>query len=299
MRLNKNILLLHFTVFIWGFTGILGALISVSAYELVWYRMLIAGISLWIYLVYKKIPMQLDARQSLRLLGIGAIVGLHWFFFYHSIKTSTVSVALICLSSSALSTGLISPLIQKSRFSIVDLITGLLIVAGILMIFHFESRYTEGIIYGLICALLASVFTILNEIEVKKNHSALISFYEMAGGFMLISLYLFFTRNQESYQLLLNSSDIFYLIILGTVCTAFAYVSGVAVMKELSAFTVVLTTNLEPLYGIGMAWIIFGTREQMTPGFYTGASLILGTVFLYPFVKNYFNKRRSTLAHNS
>lgn len=293
MHLNKNLLLLHITVFIWGFTAILGALISVSAYELVWYRMLIASLSLMIYEhFWVKTETKLSLKRQLKLLGIGGIVALHWFFFYHSIKTSTISVALVCLSSSALFTSFLSPIFNKKKhISIVDLVIGTVIILGIILIFSFESRYTEGIIYGLMASFFATVFTILNEIEVKGLKASTIGKYEMIGGFIGVSLYMLLTNTQNHYHLSISSSDLIYLIVLGTVCTALAYVMGVAVMKELSAYTVVLTTNLEPVYGIILAVIIFGKRELMTAGFYQGAAIILVSVFVYPFVKTYFNRK--------
>lgn len=291
MHLNKNLLLLHITVFIWGFTAILGELITVSAYELVWYRMLIAAVSLGFYEKYLfKDRHTIDRKKALKLIGIGGIVALHWFFFYHSIKTSTISVALICLSSTALFTSFLSPIFNKSRkFSLIDLLTGLVIIVGIVLIFHFESGYTEGIIYGLICSFMAAMFTILNEIEVKGLAASTIGYYEMLGGFVFMSIYLFATSFTTDYNFALSLSDSIYLIILGTVCTAMAYVFGVAVMKEISAYTVVLTTNLEPVYGIILAFLIFGKSELMTVGFYQGAIIILAAVFIYPFVKKRFN----------
>lgn len=293
MHLNRNLLLLHITVFIWGFTAIFGALITVSAYELVWYRMLIASISLFAYeYFFVKSDSALSNKRRLKLLGIGGIVALHWFFFYHSIKTSTISVALVCLSSSALFTSFLSPIFNKKKeISLVDLIIGLVIIIGIILIFSFETKYTEGIIYGLLASLFATIFTILNEIEVKGLKASTIGKYEMLGGFIGISIYMLLTNSQHPYQMQISSSDLMYLIILGTVCTALAYVMGVAVMKELSAYTVVLTTNLEPVYGIILAVIIFGKKELMTAGFYQGAAIILLAVFVYPFVKTYFKHR--------
>lgn len=293
MHLNRNLLLLHITVFIWGFTAIFGALITVSAYELVWYRMLIASISLFAYeYFFVKSYSALSNKRRLKLLGIGGIVALHWFFFYHSIKTSTISVALVCLSSSALFTSFLSPIFNKKKeISLVDLIIGLVIIIGIVLIFSFETKYTEGIIYGLLASLFATIFTILNEIEVKGLKASTIGKYEMLGGFIGISIYMLLTNSQHPYQMQISSSDLMYLIILGTVCTALAYVMGVAVMKELSAYTVVLTTNLEPVYGIILAVIIFGKKELMTAGFYQGAAIILLAVFVYPFVKTYFKHR--------
>lgn len=292
MHLNKNLLILHATVFIWGFTAILGALISVSAYELVWYRMLIASISLIVYeRFWNPIKPVLSSKKQLKLLLIGSIVALHWFFFYHSIKTSTISVALVCLSSTALFTSFLSPIFnKKSKLSIVDIVIGLVIIVGIIFIFSFETQYTEGIICGLIASFAAALFTIFNEVEVKDIPASTIGSYEMIGGFITMCIYMLATESRANYQLNISLSDWMYLILLGTVCTALAYVLGVAVMKELSAYTVVLTTNLEPVYGIVLAVLIFGKKELMTLGFYQGAAIILVSVFVYPFVKRYFNR---------
>jgi drug/metabolite transporter (DMT)-like permease len=286
LHLNKNLLVLHLTVFIWGFTAILGQLISIAALELVWYRMLIACISLFIYHIWTKKSLKLAQKDLFKMLGIGGIVALHWFFFYHSIKTSTISVALVCLSSSALFTSFLSPFYTKQKTSALDLGIGLIIIAGIILIFHFETSYTTGIIYGLLASLMASLFTILNEKAVKKIEPASISFYEMLGGLAFLSTYMALNPRGEHFQMQISNSDLIYLLILGTICTAIAYVMGVAVMKELSAYTVVLTTNLEPLYGIVLAYLIFGSKELMSAGFYQGAALILLAVFSYPFIKS-------------
>lgn len=289
MHLSRNLILLHITVFIWGFTAILGALINMPAMELVWWRMLIAALSLFAYLLYKKQPILLEPINILKLTGIGGIVALHWIFFFQSIKVSNVSVALVCLSSTALFTSFLSPIINRKGFSVLDLSVGLVIIGGIYLIFHFETRYTEGIMYGLGTALLASLFTIINEKQIRNREAVMISFYEMLGGFLIISMYLLATFHSSDYHLSLNLSDFVYLMLLGTVCTAVAYVTGVSVMKEISAYTVVLTTNLEPVYGIVLAFFIFGEKEHMTPGFYAGALIILLSVFVYPILKRRFN----------
>lgn len=256
--------------------------------------MLIATLSLAIYdHFWNKERVKLNAKQIWKLMGIGVIVAIHWFFFYHSIKNSTIAIALVCLSSTALFTTFLSPIFnKKDSFSWLNLLTGLVIMLGIALIFNFESGYKAGIIYGLIAALSAALFTILNEIEVQGIPASTIGKYEMLGGFLAISVYLGLSASEANYHFALSASDLIYLLILGTVCTAFAYVMGVAVMKELSAFTVVLITNLEPVYGIVLGLLIFGDRELMSPGFYQGAALIMGTVFSYPFIRNWLQARK-------
>ena len=290
MHLNKNLLKLHFTIFIWGFTAILGALILLPALELVWYRMLIATISLFGYIILSKQHERLSAKTIFRLAGIGVIVALHWLCFFHSIKVSTISVALVSLSSTALFTGFIDPMVNGKKISVLDILIALVIIIGIAIIFSFETQYTTGILFGLASAFLASVFTIMNSKQIQNRNAVIISAYEMAGGFLFLTIYLLATSGTAIVSAAIPVSDLIYLLLLGTICTAFAYVLGVMVMKTLSPYTVVLTTNLEPVYGILMAFFFFGDDKKMTIEFYVGALLILLAVFSYPVLKRRFKK---------
>jgi drug/metabolite transporter (DMT)-like permease len=284
--LNRNLLILHATVFIWGFTGILGALISVSAVQMVWYRVLIATLTLFLYFTLSKTSIKVSKKQFLQFFLTGSIVALHWILFFHAIKVSTVSVTLVCLSSFTLFTALLEPLIKRQRILVADIVIGLIIILGIYMIFKFEARYTLGIVFGLSAALAGSIFSIINSTFVQRTDAKIIGFYEMAGAFFWITLYRLFDRSLLTETFHLDGSDWLYLILLGTICTALAYVAGVSVMRTLSAFRVALITNLEPVYGIILAFIFFGNKEKMTLGFYIGAILILGAVFLYPIYKS-------------
>lgn len=286
---NKNLLILHFTVFIWGFTGILGALISVDAVQMVWYRVLIATVTLFIYFKFSKKSLKVTRKQFLKFFFTGAIVALHWIFFFHAIKVSTVSVTLVCLSSFTLFTAILEPLIKKQRIQIPDIIIGLIIILGIYLIFKFESKYTAGIIFGLSAALASSLFGTINSVLVQKSDALVISFYEITGAFIWISLYRLTDQSLLTEHFNLSATDWLYLTLLGTICTALAYVAGVSVMRTISAFQVALITNLEPVYGILLAFIFFGTKETMSVGFYLGAVIILGAVFLYPIYKKRSN----------
>ncbi len=288
---TRNLVILHITVLVWGFTGILGALISISATHLVWYRVLIAFLTLYFYFRFSKTKLRVSRETFLKLFFTGAIVGTHWILFFQSIKTSTVSVALVCLSSLTLFTAVLEPIFKKQKIAPVDIFTGVLIIVGIYMIFKFESRYTFGIISGLLSALCASIFSIINSKQVKNRPAPIISFYELVGAWFWISLYMLL-RGEFTTEMKLNASDLIYLLLLGTVCTSIAYVAGVAVMKELTAFRVALITNLEPVYGIILAFLFFGKREQMTGGFYAGAVIVLTAIFLYPVLKNQMLKRQ-------
>ncbi|WP_432714595.1 DMT family transporter [Pedobacter sp.] len=282
---NKNLFILHFTVFIWGFTGILGALISINAVQMVWYRVLIATATLFLYFMLSKTSIKVTKKQFLQYFFTGSIVALHWVLFFHAIKVSTVSVTLVCLSSFTLFTAILEPLIKKKAIHKGDIFIGLVIILGIYLIFKFESQYTLGIISGLSAALASTIFSIINSTLIHQSEAKIIGFYEMAGALFWITLYRLAdgTLLHETFDISLH--DWLYLTILGTICTALAYVAGVSVMRTLSAFRVALITNLEPVYGIIIAFIFFGSKETMTPGFYMGAVLILGAVFLYPIYK--------------
>ncbi|WP_432708056.1 DMT family transporter [Pedobacter sp.] len=284
---NKNLYILHATVFIWGFTGILGALISIDAVQMVWYRVLIATASLFLYFIFTKTSLKITKKQFLQYFFTGSIVALHWVLFFHAIKVSTVSVTLVCLSSFTLFTAILEPLIKKQAVEKADVFIGMVIILGIYLIFKFESQYTLGIIFGLSAALASSLFSIINSTLIQKSEAKIIGFYEMAGAFFWVTLYRLFDQSLVTETFNLSLTDWFYLFILGTVCTALAYVAGVSVMRTLSAFRVALITNLEPVYGIILAFLFFGKQEAMTFGFYIGAVLILGSVFLYPVYKKH------------
>jgi drug/metabolite transporter (DMT)-like permease len=290
--LNKNLLILHFTVFIWGFTSILGALISIAPVQLVWYRVLIALVSLFLYFKFNKTAFRVNQKTFFNLFFTGALVGGHWILFFASIKLSTVPVTLVCLSSITIFTAIFEPLINKTRISKLEIIAGLLIISGIFLIFKFETQYTKGIILGLVSAVCASLFSIINSKQVKQYEAPVIAFYELTGAFFWASAYLFLTGGFHN-SMVLKNADIGYLLLLGTICTSLAYVAGVSVMRELSAFRVALVTNLEPVYGILMSFLFFGDNNKMTTGFWVGALIILSTIFLFPVAQTRIRNRVS------
>jgi drug/metabolite transporter (DMT)-like permease len=292
--LNKNLVILHFTVFIWGFTGILGALITISAVNLVWYRVLIAAVSLFLYFKFNKTAFRVTSKTFLKLIFTGALVGGHWILFFASIKLSTVAVTLVCLSSITLFTAIFEPIINKTRISKLEILAGSLIITGIILIFKFETQYTKGIIAGLTSAVFASLFAIINSRLVKKNEAPVIAFYELSGALLWITIFLLCTHGFNK-SMLLKNTDIGYLLILGTICTSLAYVAGVSVMRELSAFRVALITNLEPVYGIILSFVFFGDMNKMSAGFWVGAVIILSTILLYPVTQKHISRRKNRL----
>lgn len=281
---HRSILMLHFTVLIWGFTGVLGSLISIPALQLVWYRVLIAGLSLVAYHLITRQSIQIPTKDKLKFMAIGLLVGLHWYLFFEAIKVSTVSVTLVSLSSLTLFTAILEPIYYKRKLSIADIVVGLFIIFGIYLIFKFEIQYWLGITLGLGAAACASVFSIMNGKHVKETKPSIITQYEMLGALIGLSVVLVCTGNFNEYMIL-NLKDFVFIFILGSICTALAYVMGVAVMKELSAFTVALVTNLEPVYGIILAFFFIGSTEKMSTGFYMGAIIVLAAVFIYPTIR--------------
>lgn len=274
---------LHFIVLIYGFTAILGKLISIDAVNLVWYRMLIAAVSIYLFLRIKKIPVQLPIKDIARFLLIGLLVAAHWISFFGAIKLSNVSVTLGCLASTTLFTSILEPVFYRKRINPVEFLIGLLIIAGLYLIFQFEFQYWKGIVTAIISAFLAGLFTVLNKKEVEKFSARVISMYEMIGGVAGISFYLLLQNDNTYIISSLPADDLVYLLLLGIVCTAFAYVAQVDVMRKLTAYVVSLTINLEPVYGILFAFLIFGESELMSLGFYIGTLLILLSVLGYPY----------------
>ena len=282
----KNYLQLHFIVFIWGFTAILGALISIDAVPLVWYRMGLAVVFIGIYFLFKKKQIKVDNKTLLKFIFSGVVIALHWITFFMAIKVSNVSIALVTMSTGAFFTSLIEPIIFKRRIRCIELLLGLIVIIGLYVIFNFETQYYMGIVYALASAFLAALFSVLNGLYVKKNDPGVISFYQLLFGVLFVTAYLGYKGlfTLEFFRLPIN--DWFYLLVLSSICTAYAFIVSVKIMKYISPYTVMLTINLEPVYAIILALIIFGDKEKMKPEFYLGALIVLGVVLLNGILKN-------------
>ena len=283
---TKNYLLLHLIVFIWGFTAILGALITIDAIPLVFFRMGLAVIFIAIYFLFKKKSFYVDKRGLLKFLITGIIIALHWIFFFKAVKVSNVSVALVTMSTGAFFTSLIEPIFFKRKIKLLEIILGLLVIAGLYIIFNFESQYKLGIIYALISSFLGSLFAVLNGLFIKKYNADSISLYQLLFGTLFVTVYLFLNNSFSISFFSLQKSDWIYLFVLSSICTAYAFIVSVKVMKYLSPYTVMLTINLEPVYAIILALFIFGDKEKMNPEFYLGACIILGVVLINGIIKN-------------
>ena len=282
---TKSYIKLNWIVFIWGFTAILGRLITLDALPLVWYRMLFAVFFIFLYNKYTKTTLKFPKKVILKFLVAGLVIALHWFTFFRAIKVSNVSITLACLSTGAFFASIIEPIFFKKKIIWYEIFFGLLVVVGLSIIFNVEGQYSEGIILALISAFLSASFAVINSKFVENYEPKVISFYELLGGVLFFSLFLLGSSsfNADFFQISLN--DFMYLLILSSVCTAYAFIASTSVMKFLSPYTVMLTINLEPIYGILLAVLIFKDKEQMSSTFYLGAFIILITVILNAVIK--------------
>ncbi len=288
----KSYLHLHLIVFIWGFTAILGELISLDALPLVWFRMLMAVGFIAIFIFYKKTDLTIPRKTLLAFLFLGLVIALHWLTFFKAIKVSNVSVTLACLSTGAFFASFLEPILYKRKVIWYEVFFGLLVVGGLYIIFNFEGDYYLGIILALLSAFLSALFSVINGKYAKMYDSTVISFYELTGGVLCFSVYLLLTNSFSGEFFMLKPSDWLYLIILSSICTAYAFIASVKVMKFISPYTVMLTINLEPVYGIILALLIFKDKEKMSPEFYLGAVIILLTVILNGIIKYRLRNRR-------
>ena len=290
---NKNLLLLHFIVFIWGWSPILGKLIKLEgiiAFQLVWIRMLLTVITVGIYLLMIRQSIALVKKDILQLVGIGAIIAFHWFCFYHAINVSNVSVTLVAFATGTLFTSIIEPIFYKRKIIRYELGFGMIIIGAIAMIFKVETQYALGIIFGMLAALTSSFFTVFNGLLVRRIPSSVIAFYELGGGFLALTIYLLFAGEFSASFFDVKPMGLLWVTILSVLGTAFPFIASVNLMKKISPYTVTLTVNLETIYGIIIAFILWKKDEAMTPGFYVGTMIILAVIFGNALLKNYIKK---------
>jgi len=283
---GKNILQLHFIVFIFGFTSVLGALISISAHPITIYRMGIASFFLALFIFfYDKNKFKLRKVLIIKILICGLIIALHWITFFYAIKISNVSITVSMMSSAAFLTSLIEPLFFKKKFLLYELILGILSLFGVSIIFNAEIKYIDGLIVALISSVLVSVFTILNSRIVIKNSSITISFYELFIGFLFSLFYYYLFIDTSLFLEKINYQDLIFLLILGVICTSYAFTKSVDLIKYLKPFTIMMIINMEPVYAILISLLIFGESEYLSINFYIGFIIILISVIINGFFK--------------
>ncbi len=279
--MKSAFLKLHVSILLAGFTGIFGKLITLNEGLLVWYRMLFTTFFMLMVLwIYKRLSRP-DWRNFFQMAGVGSLLALHWVFFFGSIKASNISIGVICFSLTGFFTAFLEPLLNKRRIILNEILYSLITIAGILLIFHFDIRYRYGILLGIVSSLLAALFTITNKKLGKAYSSGNILLYEMTGGFLCLSFLLPFYLQYYSLETILpNRMDMVYLLLLSVFCTVLLYLLQINVLKSISAFTVNLSYNLEPVYSIILAVIFFGEAKELSIVFYIGLSLIILSVLL-------------------
>jgi len=297
MRNDKllNYLHLHFIVFIWGFTAVLGALISLEAIPLVWYRMLLAAGLVFLFLLFKKENLKFSLRTLGKFCFAGILIAVHWLTFFGAIKASNVSVTLAVLSTGAFFASLLEPLLYGRKIILYEVLFGLIVIVGLYIIFDVEASYTLGIILALISAFLSALFSVINGKFVLQHKASAISFYELLFGVIGISIYLACAGKFTTEFFTISAHDWIYLIILASACTAYAFIASIHVMKWISPYTVMLTINMEPVYGIILALIVLGDSENMSPQFYYGAAIIILTVIANGIIKITQERKRRRL----
>ncbi len=285
---RKDLVFLHFIIGIWGFTAVLGKLITIPSVELVFYRTALAAIGLWVVISILNKSFKIERRADWYVLILsGFLFGIHWITFFMSVKVSNVTTCLVGMSSTALWTSILEPIFYKERISKLKLLFSALGIGGILIIFRVDMVSMNGLMLALVSSGCASLFTIFNARLVRNIDHFTITFYEMLIAFIAISIFLPFYGKfitQGPLSLAPGWLDWVYILILSVLCTVFAYSYAVMLMKRLRPFTINFTINLEPVYGIILALLVFGKSEIMTPKFYLGATFLLISVLMYPLI---------------
>ena len=281
----KSTLHFHFIVFIFGFTAILGKLISIDAVSLVWYRMVLATAVVALLMGIRRISFALSTKQLYIMLICGVLIALHWVFFFHAVKVSNVSVTLSVMSAGALVTALVEPIFYKRSFVWYEIVLGLIVVVALGLIMQTEYHYIEGMMFAFIAMLLSVAFTLINGKAIHKSDARVMSVYQLGAGAVCMSIILLMQGKFTVELFSISKTDILWISILVIVCTAYAFVVSIAVMRHLTPFSLMLAINMEPVYGILFGILIFGSDEKMSFAFYIGTLLILLSVLTNGFLK--------------
>lgn len=281
----KTQLRLHFIVLLWGFTGVMGKLISLDALPLVFWRTLIATATIFVMLKIVGISLKVTKKQLIKYLGVGVIIGAHWALFFGAIKVSNVSVALSTLSTGALFTAFIEPIFYKRKINYTEIVLAVVVIACLWFIFQASPQYWLGIVLGTLCSFLASFMAVFNGVlqKDKANKPRVLMFYELLGAFLVVALVLPFTNG--FIPEIPTNTDWLWVIILGSLLTAYPMIESVALMKHISPYSLVLAVNLEPVYSIILAYFIFGESEKMSPTFYIAVFVMVAVIIINGVLK--------------
>jgi drug/metabolite transporter (DMT)-like permease len=294
MASSKDYLKLHFIVFLWGFSAILGKLAVVPAIELVFFRSIFAALGMALVIYILRGSFYINRTDLFKLFAIGSIVAVHWLAFFGSARVSNVSVSLVGFATNSLWAALLDPWFKKTQLKKYELVLGVIVLVGLYIIFSFDFQYKFGLFLGIIAGFTSALFSVFNSKLVTRLPARTITFYEMIGVFLSIGIFIPIYNASVSEQDILTLSpsamDLMYIAILAGVCSVYAYTVATELMKRISVFMIQLCLNLEPIYGIIMAVIIFGQEEKMNANFYIGTIVILCAVAAYPLMKKRFDK---------
>lgn len=282
---QKSFVQIHIAVLLWGFTAVLGKLITLSTLQLVWWRVLLTSISLSFLLKKFSRIKKVDKQTKIRIIGIGFLVGLHWLCFYGSVKLSNSSIAVVCMATVSLMTSIIEPLFFKKKIQWKEILLGLMILPGMLLIVNTNLNWISGIVVGLIGALLAAIFSVLNKKAVTTADPLSVTYLEINGVLILTTLILpFYYYFFPIEQFIPGGKDFVFLLVLALACTSLPFLLSMMSLRHISTFSSNFILNLEPVYGILLAWLILNENEELSPQFYWGVLLIMGVVFGYSFL---------------
>ena len=277
---------LHFIVLIWGFTAILVALIPLEAIPLVWFRVMIASVTIFLFAKIRKIDLIINKLTFVKFFIGGVIIALHWATFFSAIKVSTISITLVTMSSSAIFVVLLQPVFGIGKIKIYELVLASIAIVGFIVIFKVEQLYIKGILYALASSFLLAIFSIYNNKLTKKHKAIHIAFYELLSAFLFLTALLFISGTFSNVAIKLSNYEILFLFVLSTVATAYPFVIATDLLKKMGSFTLLLTNNLEPVYGIILALLIFGNKERMSTQFYIGAFIVFCSVVINSILKS-------------
>ena len=280
--MKKAFIQLHIAVFLAGFTGILGRLIHLNEGLLVWYRLFLTSVTMWILFSLTKKLQKVTTKDVLKLAGIGFVAAMHWVTFYGSIKKANVSVALVCFSAVGFFTALLEPIVLRARIKWMEVMLGLLVIGGIAIIFHFDTQYKTGIILGTTSAvLLAFVMIILRQFVQRMNSETMLT-YQLSGGLLALTLVMpLYLHQYPTNYILPTTEDWAWLLVLSWFCSVLAFQLSTNALKRLTAFTVNLTYNLEPVYGIALAFAVYKENKFLSQWFFVGFALIAASLVIH------------------
>jgi len=286
---TKDYLSLHFLVFLWGFTAVLGKLVSIPSMEMVFYRTLLAAIGMAALIIIVRGSFVVSKSDLIKIILTGFIVALHWLTFFGSGRISNPSTSLVGFATCSFWAALIEPIVKRKKIQVLEIGLGLVVIIGLSIIFAGDFQYPLGLFLGIISGLTAAIFSVINSRLVTRVNAHAITFYEMTSACVIILLFLPLYQNNWAdggqLKLLPTWPDWIYIAIMAWVCSVYAYSAAINLTKKLSVFSIQLALNLEPVYGITLALLVFGGKELMGLNFYMGTIIIISAVAIYPFLK--------------